>query len=144
MWVPLFMIIEVVFAAGVTLAISSIIIQMRDLLQVLPHHHLAGPVRHPGDLALLEDPEGVHVAGGHHVHRSVVDGHLVTAAHWVGGITINLQMVYGFFNPLGPIIDDARRTMLLALAPDWPRSASPCSDRSSTSSSATGSSSGWR
>ena len=36
LWVPLFMVIEVVFAAGVTLAISSMIIQMRDLVQVLP------------------------------------------------------------------------------------------------------------
>ena len=35
-WVPVFMAIEVAFAAGITLAISSLIIQMRDLQQVLP------------------------------------------------------------------------------------------------------------
>ncbi len=40
-------------------------------------------------------------------------------SHWVGGITINLQMVYGFFNPLGPVIDQARWTLLLGHAPQW-------------------------
>ena len=30
------MVIEVVFAAGVAMAVASIIIQMRDLMQVLP------------------------------------------------------------------------------------------------------------
>src|SRR5271166_2267649 len=34
LWTPLFMAIEVVFAAGVTLAVSGLIIQMRDLVQV--------------------------------------------------------------------------------------------------------------
>ena len=48
-----------------------------------------------------------------------MNGHVVTAAHWVGGFNINLQIVYGFFNPLGPIIDNARRTMLLGLSPEW-------------------------
>ena len=46
------------------------------------------------------------------MHKIVVDGHVI-AAHWVGGFTINLQIVYGFFNPLGPVIDNARRTLLL-------------------------------
>lgn len=27
--------------------------------------------------------------------------------------------VYSFFNPLGPVIDDIRRTMLLGLSPEW-------------------------
>ena len=31
-----------------------------------------------------------------------------TTAHWVGGFYVNLQMVYGFINPLGPIIANAR------------------------------------
>jgi lipopolysaccharide transport system permease protein len=29
------------------------------------------------------------------------------------------QIVYGFFSPLGPVIDDVRRTMLLGLNPAW-------------------------
>ena len=48
----------------------------------------------------------------------VVDGHWSIHAHWVGGITVNLQMVYGFFNPLGPVIANARNTMLLGHAPE--------------------------
>jgi ABC-type polysaccharide/polyol phosphate export permease len=29
-------------------------------------------------------------------------------------------MVYGFFNPLGPVIAGARNTMLLGHNPNWP------------------------
>ena len=118
-WVPLFMLIEVVFAAGVTLAIASIIIQMRDLLQVLPIIISLGLFVTPVIWPFSKIPTSYHVAGGHHVHRLLVNGHLVTAAHWVGGFNINLQIVYGFFNPLGPVIDNARRTMLLGLSPEW-------------------------
>ena len=28
--------------------------------------------------------------------------------HWVGGFYVNLQAVYGFFNPLGPVITSVR------------------------------------
>ena len=35
-WVPMFMLVEVVFAAGVSLAVSSLIIQMRDLRRCCP------------------------------------------------------------------------------------------------------------
>ena len=52
------------------------------------------------------------------VAQTVINGHHI-AAHWIGGITINLQIVYGFFNPLGPVIDGARSTMLLGHAPQW-------------------------
>ena len=45
-------------------------------------------------------------------------GHIIHS-HYVGGFTINLQMVYGFFNPLGPVIAAARDTMLLGHAPQW-------------------------
>src|ERR1700722_7717924 len=118
-WVPLFMVIEIAFAAGITLAISSIIIQMRDLLQVLPLIISLGLFATPVIWPYSKIPKSYHVAGGHHVHRLVVDGHVVTAAHWVGGFNINLQIVYGFINPLGPIIDNARRTLLLGLSPEW-------------------------
>jgi ABC-type polysaccharide/polyol phosphate export permease len=118
-WAPLFMVIEVVFAAGITLAISSIIIQMRDLVQVIPLILSLGLFATPVIWSFSHIPAAYHVGGGTHVHRAVVNGHVV-AAHWVGGFTINLQMVYGFFNPLGPVIDQARRTLLLGLSPQWP------------------------
>ncbi len=117
-WVPMLMLIEVVFAAGIALAIGSIIIQMRDLMQVLPLITSLGLFATPVIWPFSNIPSEYHVTGGRFVHKSVVAGHLIPS-HWVGGFTINLQMVYGFFNPLGPVIDGARTTMLLGHAPEW-------------------------
>ena len=93
LWAPLFMVIEVAFAAGLTLAVSALIIQMRDLVQVLPVILSLGlfvnPVIWP--LSKLSGPE---------VPKFVLP-------------------LYSFFNPLGPVIDNVRRTMLLGLEPDW-------------------------
>ena len=119
LWVPMFMIIEVIFAAGIGLAISSTVIQMRDLVQVLPLVTTLGLFATPVIWPFSEDP--------HQLPRdrreSRVQDHRHTAItsppHWVGGFTINLQMVYGFFNPLGPVINGARETMLLGHAPNW-------------------------
>ncbi len=120
LWVPLFMVIEVVFAVGVAMAISSIIIQMRDLMQVLPIITSLGLFATPVIWPFTSIPSSYHLTGGRLVHTTtVVAGHVHHHAHWVGGITINLQMVYGFFNPLGPIIANARNTMLLGHAPEW-------------------------
>ncbi len=120
LWVPMFIVIELVFAAGVAMAVSSIIIQMRDLMQVLPIITSLGLFATPVIWPFSEIPTSYHIAGGHLVHVThVVNGHLVDHVHRVGGITVNLQMVYGFFNPLGPIIANARNTMLLGQAPEW-------------------------
>ena len=93
LWAPLFMVIEVAFAAGLTLAVSALIIQMRDLVQVLPVILSLGlfvnPVIWP--LSKLSEPN---------VPKFVLP-------------------LYSFFNPLGPVIDNVRRTMLLGLEPDW-------------------------
>ncbi len=105
-WTPLFMLTEVVFAAGVTLAISSLIIQMRDLAQVLPIILSLGIFATPVIWPFSSIPTHYHVAGGHLLHH-----------HWHGGFYINLQIVYGFFNPLGPVINNVRLTMLLGR---WP------------------------
>ncbi len=116
-WIPLLMIIEITFAIGVTLAVSSIIIQMRDLVQVLPLITSLGLFATPVIWPFSKIPTSFHVAGGRHVTGIGRHGHVFH--HVVGGFTVNLQMVYGFFNPLGPIIDGARRTMLLGQAPSW-------------------------
>ncbi len=96
-WVPLFMLIEVVFAAGMTLAMSSLIIQMRDLVQVLPIIISLGIFATPVIWPFSYIPTHYHLVGGHMVH-----------GHWVGGFYVNLQVVYGFFNPLGPVITSVR------------------------------------
>lgn len=97
LWAPMLMVIEVLFAAGVTLLIAGIIIQMRDLMQVLPIIISLGlfiePVIWP--LTKLQSTATNHVPA------------------WV-------LPVYSFLNPLGPVIDSVRRTMLLGLSPDWP------------------------
>lgn len=97
-YVPLFMVMEVAFAAGITLAISSLIIQMRDLVQVVPIIISLGIFATPVIWPFSYIPAHYHLT--HH-------------------ITINLQAVYGFFNPLGPIINSVRQTMLLGHNPSW-------------------------
>jgi homopolymeric O-antigen transport system permease protein len=119
LFVPIFMVVEIAFAAGIALAISSTVIQMRDLVQVLPIITSLGIFLTPVIWPYSKIPTHYHIAGGTHVPAVVVNGHVVHAAHWVGGLTVNLQVVYGFLNPLGPVIDNARRTMLLGLYPDW-------------------------
>ena len=119
LFVPMLMVTEVVFACGVALAVSSIIVQMRDLMQVLPILTSLGLFATPVIWPFSEIPTSYRLFG-HTVRISkVVGGQVVHHHHLVGGITVNLQMVYGFFNPLGPIIANARTTMLLGDAPQW-------------------------
>ncbi len=110
-WTPLFMLVEVVFATGCVLAASSLIIQARDLSQVLPILLSLGIFATPVIWPFAKIPNHFYVAGGHLVRL----GH----HHYthLGGFYINLQIVYSFFNPLGPIINNVRLTMLLG---KWP------------------------
>jgi len=88
LWVPLFILIEVVFCAGVVLAASALLVHVRDLVQVLP--------------------------------VVVSLGLFATPVIWsFSRLPVRYQAVYGFFNPLGPIIDNVRRTTLLGLEPTW-------------------------
>jgi ABC-type polysaccharide/polyol phosphate export permease len=85
-WVPLFVVIEVAFTIGLTVMVSALIIQMRDLAQVLP--------------------------------IIIMLGLFATPVIWqFDRIPQNWQIVYGFVSPLGPVIDDTRRAMLLGLNP---------------------------
>jgi ABC-2 type transport system permease protein/lipopolysaccharide transport system permease protein len=85
-WVPVLIIIELLFTIGVTLGVSALIIQMRDLGQVLPIVISLGLFATPVIWQFKDVPAG-----------------------W--------REVYGFISPLGPVIDDARRAMLLDLPP---------------------------
>jgi ABC-type polysaccharide/polyol phosphate export permease len=86
LWVPLLILIELAFTIGLTVMVSALIIQMRDLAQVLPIIIMLG---------LFATP-------------------VIWQFHRVHG---NWQIVYGFVSPLGPVIDDIRRAMLLGLNP---------------------------
>jgi ABC-2 type transport system permease protein/lipopolysaccharide transport system permease protein len=85
-WLLILMPLELLFTVGITLAFSALIIQMRDLAQVLPIILQLGLFATPVIWQFKEIPR-----------------------KW--------QLLYGFINPLGPIIDDARRAMLLGLNP---------------------------
>ena len=119
LWTPLFMVVEVAFAAGLTLALSSLIIQMRDLAQVMPIIISLGIFLTPVIWPFSYIPTHQHVFGGHLAGGHLVHGHLLHA-HWVGGFYVNLQIVYSVVNPLGPVIANVRNTMLLGHSPDWP------------------------
>ncbi|MGD0881401.1 MAG: ABC transporter permease [Acidimicrobiales bacterium] len=108
LWVPLLIVIEMAFAAGLTLLISSLIIQMRDLNQVLPIILSMGIFLTPVIWQYTLIPAHVHLFGGMKVGQ-----------HWVGGIHVNLQVVYGFINPLGPVINSVRETVLVGHNPTW-------------------------
>jgi ABC-type polysaccharide/polyol phosphate export permease len=84
----LLILIELAFTIGVTVGVSALIIQMRDLAQVLPIVIMLGLFATPVIWQFKRVP-----------------------AKW--------QIVYGFVSPLGPVIDDFRRTMLLGLNPAW-------------------------
>jgi ABC-type polysaccharide/polyol phosphate export permease len=84
--VPGMIVIEVLFTIGLTLGISALIIQMRDLAQVLP--------------------------------MIIQLGLFVTPVIWEFKlIPEKWRLVYGFFNPLGPVIDDSRRALIQGLNP---------------------------
>jgi ABC-2 type transport system permease protein/lipopolysaccharide transport system permease protein len=97
LWVPLFLVIEVVFTAGVVLAMSSLVVYLRDLQQVmaiiLQLGLFATPIIWP-----LKKISDITIGPFHH---------------------FDFRPYYSFINPLGPIIDNIRRTALQNMAPNW-------------------------
>ncbi len=88
LWVPLYAAVEIPFAVGAALIVSSVIIQMRDLSQVVPTILPLGLMASPVVWPFSKIPAG-------------------------------LRPVYSIFNPVGPVIDGIRRSMLLGHSPDW-------------------------
>lgn len=87
-WVPVLLTIQVAFTLGCTLAMSAVIVYLRDLRHVLPIIL---------QLGLFATP--------------VAYGIEVIPASWLG--------LYATLNPLAPVIDGYRRTILLGRPPDW-------------------------
>ncbi len=88
LWTIPLVLLELLFTAGVTVGVSALIVQMRDLVQVLP--------------------------------IVITLGMFATPVIWpFTRIPVHYQLVYSFFNPLGPIINDARRTLLAGWPPLW-------------------------
>jgi ABC-type polysaccharide/polyol phosphate export permease len=87
-WVPVLVVVQVVFTAGVVLVISSLSVYFRDIRHALPILLQVG---------LFATP----------------------VAYGLDAIPSSLQQIYALFNPLGPLIDGYRRTVLLGQGPDW-------------------------
>lgn len=88
LWVPLLIVVLVVFTIGVTLFSAAVLIYLRDVRYVVPL---------VVQLGLFVTP----------------------VAYSLTVIPANLQPLYAIVNPLGPIIQDFRRTVLYGLSPEW-------------------------
>lgn len=87
-WLPLLLAIEVAFALGAALALSALLVHVRDLVQVMP--------------------------------LVVQIGLFANPVIWpFSRVPAYLRPVYSLFDPLAPVIDGLRRTMLLGESPDW-------------------------
>jgi ABC-type polysaccharide/polyol phosphate export permease len=89
-YIPLLLLVLVVFTLGLTFAVSAVVVFMRDLRLVLPLLIQLGLFVTP----VIYSPAAL----------------LKSKA---------LVIVYSFLNPLAPVLDGLRRTMLLGHPPDW-------------------------
>jgi ABC-2 type transport system permease protein/lipopolysaccharide transport system permease protein len=90
LWTPVLLLVALIYALGVTLAASALLVYVRDLRHALPLVL---------QLALFATP----VAYG-------IDA--ITTSR-------PLVLLYSALNPLSPVIDGLRRTALHGQAPDW-------------------------
>jgi ABC-2 type transport system permease protein/lipopolysaccharide transport system permease protein len=97
LWVPLILVVELLFTIGLTLMMAAFIVYVRDLAQVtgiiLSLGLFATPIIWP-----LSKLSNISFGPFHHV---------------------DMRPYYSLFNPLGPVMDSVRRTALLNQAPDW-------------------------
>lgn len=87
-WVPVLLVVQLAFTAGVTLIISAALVYLRDLRQALPMVL---------QLGLFASP----------------------VAYGSEAIPESYRTLYAIVNPLGPVIDGYRRTILDGQAPQW-------------------------
>lgn len=86
-WVPVLLLVQLAFTTGVVLAISAIVVYVRDVRHALPMIV---------QLGLFATP----------------------VAYSIRAISEDLRPLYAALNPLAPVIDGYRRTILLGLPPD--------------------------
>jgi ABC-type polysaccharide/polyol phosphate export permease len=87
-WVPVIMIVQLLFTTGVSIVVSILTVYFRDLRTAMPLALQFGLFVTPVAFAFDVIPKA-----------------------WRG--------VYSFLNPLGPVIDSYRRTVLYGEAPQW-------------------------
>jgi ABC-type polysaccharide/polyol phosphate export permease len=87
-WVPMLLILQVVYTLGITLFVAAVVMYFRDLRQALP--------------LMLQI------------------GIFATPVAWgIETVPSSLRGLYAAINPLAPIIDGYRRTVLFGETPEW-------------------------
>jgi ABC-2 type transport system permease protein/lipopolysaccharide transport system permease protein len=100
-WAPLYVAIEIPFMIGLVLLVSSVIVQMRDLQQIIP---IILPL-----MMLITVLKPLN----QEIHQRLVPNSSFVLAHgWA-------RDVYCFLNPMAPIIDGVRASVLLGFGPQW-------------------------
>jgi ABC-2 type transport system permease protein/lipopolysaccharide transport system permease protein len=87
-WVPLLFTVQLAFTIGVALVVSSTLVYLRDLRQVVGIFLQLGLFATPIGYSMSFIPE-------------------------------QYRVLYSFLNPLAPVIDGYRRTVLYGQAPEW-------------------------
>ena len=88
-WVPVLLVVQVMFTVGVALVLSPLVVYLRDVRQILPMAL---------QFALFATP----------------------VAYGFDTFDEQLQPIVSAVNPLAPIIEGYRDTVLLGQPPDWP------------------------
>jgi ABC-type polysaccharide/polyol phosphate export permease len=99
-WAPLYILMEIPVTVGVVLLVSSVIVQMRDLQQIIP---ILMPL-----LMLITVITPLSVEAHHTLYAN--------PSFFVHGWA---RMAYCVINPMAPIIDNVRSSVLLGFGPQW-------------------------
>jgi ABC-2 type transport system permease protein/lipopolysaccharide transport system permease protein len=100
-WAPLYVAIEIPFMVGVVLFVSSVIVQMRDLQQIIPIF-----------MPLLMLITVLKPLSQEAHHKLVANPTWVLAHGWY-------RDAYSLINPMAPIVDNVRASVLLGFGPQW-------------------------
>jgi lipopolysaccharide transport system permease protein len=89
LWAPLYIAVELPFIVGVVLLMSSVVVQMRDLMNIMGMMTQFGMLATPVIWPLSKHVHGI----------------------W--------KPIYSFINPLAPVIDGLKNSILLGYRPDF-------------------------
>ena len=88
LWVPVLVLVQVIFTVGVTFVVSALVVYLRDLRHAIPVII---------QLGLFATP----------------------VAYGIDVVPPQFHVLYSALNPMAPVIDGYRRTMLYGQPPDW-------------------------
>jgi ABC-type polysaccharide/polyol phosphate export permease len=97
-FVPIFIAIEIIFATGLMLGMAAAVVYVRDLQQVM----------------------GIIMSLGLFATPIIWPFSKLQNFTWGPLHHVDLRPYYSVLNPIGPVIDNVRRTVLLGQAPEWP------------------------